>query len=100
MPDKAGTVADMLKPTVSIRYRPTLPDEFASPCGCRDDFEFRSKRADSHALAASTTVRQRTCFSLPLVLSMYDTAVTLPLASVTSSRAIALAMTWTFPVFI
>src|SRR4029079_12058933 len=100
MPDSAGTVADMLNPTVSIRYRPTLPDEFASPCGWRDDFEFRSRRADSHALAARTTVRQRTCFSLPSVLSMYETATTLPVASVASSRAIALATTCTLPVFI
>src|SRR5690349_7348762 len=100
MPDNAGTVADMLKPTVSIKYLPTLPDEFARPCGCLDDFEFNSSRADSQALAARTTLRQRTCFSLPSVLSMYETAVTLPLASVTSSRAIALLITCTLPVFI
>ena len=90
----------MPNPTVSIRYRPTLPEELASPCGWREDFELRSRRADSHALAARTTVRQRICFSLPSVLSMYETAVTFPVASVSSSRAIALAMTCTFPVFI
>src|SRR5918995_4040872 len=100
MPDSAGTLADMLEPTVSIRYLPTMPDEFASPFGCRDDLELSSRRADSHALAASTTVRQRTCRSLPLVLSMYDTAVTLPASSVISSRAMALAITCTLPVFI
>src|SRR3954466_1993283 len=100
MPDNAGIVADMLKPTVSIRYRPTLPEELASPCGWCEDFELRSRRADSHALAARTTVRQRTCFSLPSVLSTYETAVTLPVGSVISSRAIAFATPCPFPFFI
>ena len=70
MPESAGTIADMLNPTVSIRYRPTLPDEFARPCGCRDDFELSSSRVDSQQLAARTTVRQRTWRSLPVSLSM------------------------------
>jgi hypothetical protein len=50
----------MLEPTVSIRYLPTTPEEFARPFGWRGDFELSRRRADSHALAASTTVRQRT----------------------------------------
>src|SRR6187551_2911392 len=100
MPDSAGIVALMPNPTVSMRYRPTTPEEFARPCGWRDDFEFRSSRADSHALAARTTVRHRTWRSTPVFLSTYDTAVTFPEASVMSSRAIALATTSTRPVAI
>ena len=34
-----------------------MPLEFASPCGNFDDFELSSSRADSHALAARTTMR-------------------------------------------
>ena len=35
----------------------------------RADFEFSSSRADSQALAATTTARQRTCFSVRVALS-------------------------------
>src|SRR5512141_723076 len=76
-------------PVVSVRYLPTTPPELASPWGKRDDFELSSSRADSHALAASTTTRARTCSSFIVVLSMYDTPVARPLASVVTSRAIA-----------
>ena len=55
-----------------------MPDEFASPFGKRGDFEFSSSRADSQALAATTTARQRICFSVRVALSTYETAVTLP----------------------
>jgi len=69
----------MSVPVVSVRYLPATPLEFASPFGNSDDFEFRSRRADSHALAASTTTRARACRSLPSVLSTYATPVTRPL---------------------
>ena len=95
-----GTLPDNPKPTVSVRYLPTMPPEFPTPCGWRADFEFSSRRADSPELAERTTVRQRTWRSSPVALSMYDTAVTLPDASVTSSRAMALASTVTRPVSI
>jgi hypothetical protein len=45
---------------VSVRYRPTAPLELARPSGCLDDFEFRSRRAVSQALAARTTILART----------------------------------------
>src|SRR5271154_1844506 len=77
-----------------------MPEVFAMPLGKRGDFEFNSKRADSHALAATTTARQRICFSVRVALSTYETAVTLPEASVISSRAIAPVITVSFPVFI
>ena len=51
------------------------------PCGNFGDFELSSSRADSHALAASTTMRARTWFSRPVVLSMYDTPVARPSSS-------------------
>ena len=35
----------------------------------RADFEFSSSRADSQALAATTTALQRTCFSVRVALS-------------------------------
>ena len=56
-------------------------------------------RADSHALAASTTVRQRICCSLRVALSIYETAVTLPVESVISCRAMAPVNSFTRPVF-
>jgi hypothetical protein len=50
----------MSVPVVSVRYLPTVPLEFASPCGNIADLEFSRMRADSQALAASTTMRART----------------------------------------
>src|SRR3954454_540465 len=91
MPASAGTKPDMLKPVESVRLRPTCPDELAT-------FEFSSSRADSQALAATTTALHRTCFSVRVALSTYDTAVILPLP-VTSSRAIAPVITVSLPVF-
>src|SRR5262245_28519500 len=77
-------------PVVSVRYLPTTPLEFASPCGNFADFELSSNRAVSHALAAITTMRPRTWFSRPVALSMYDTPLARPLSSTVTSRAIAL----------
>src|ERR1051326_3649886 len=88
-PAIAGMKPLMLKPVESVRLRPTCPDEFAIPFEKRDDFELSRSRADSHALAATTTALQRTCFSIRVALSTYDTAVTFPSAFVMSSRAMA-----------
>ena len=85
---------------MSVRFLPTWPEPFAMPLGNFVDFEFSSNRADSQALAATTTARQRICFSVLVVLSIYDTAFTRPLSSTNSSRAIALLMIERFPVFI
>ena len=46
-------------------------------------------RADSHALAASTTIRASTWRSNPVVLSMYETPVANPSFPTVTSRAIA-----------
>src|SRR5690606_3872685 len=81
------------------RYFPTTPLEFARPLGKRADRELRRSRADSHALAASTTTRALTCSSAPVFLSMYETPVARPEASVVTSRAIALVMSVRRPVF-
>ena len=59
-----------LSPVVSVRYLPTLPLELPSPWGNLFDFELRRMRADSQALAASTTMRAWTWFSRPVFLSM------------------------------
>ena len=83
----------MLKPVESVRLRPTCPEEFAI-------LELSSSRADSHALAATTTALQRTCFSVRVALSTYETAVTLPSPLATSSRAIAPEKIVSRPVFI
>src|SRR5436189_5763875 len=82
----------MLNPVESVKFRPTCPDEFAT-------FEFSSSRADSHALAATTTALHRTCFSVRVALSTYDTAVIFPFED-TSSRAIAPVIRVRRPVFI
>src|SRR3954452_19500919 len=89
----------MAKPVVSVRFLPTSPDEFAMPFENRGDFEFSSRRADSQALAATTTALQRICFSVRVALSTYDTAVTLPSPLVISSRAIAPVIMVSLPVF-
>jgi hypothetical protein len=59
-----------LVPVESIRYLPTAPLEFASPCGNFADFEFSRIRADSHAPPATTTMRARTWLSRAVFLSM------------------------------
>ena len=57
---RRGMNPDTLVPVESVRYLPTDPLEFARPCGNFDDFELRRIRADSHALAATTTMRALT----------------------------------------
>src|SRR6266568_7333960 len=89
----------MLVPGVSVRYRPTVPLEFARPLGWRTDRELRSRRADSHALAASTTTFARTVSSPPVAVSMYETPVASPSVSVSTSRAMAPVTILSLPVF-
>src|SRR5437870_13451850 len=76
-------------PVVSVMYRPTTPLELARPFGNRADFELRSRRADSHALAARTTTRARTRASAPEVLSTYAAPRARPLDSGGPSRTMA-----------
>ena len=57
-------------PVVSVRSFPTCPLELASPLGNFGDFELSSSRADSRALAASTTTRALTFLSAPVTVSM------------------------------
>src|SRR5215813_11375928 len=80
----------------SIRYRPTTPLEFARPCGNCADFDINSRRADSPALADSTTAFAfwNTSF---LSLSKYVTPVTRPLASVEISRTYEFTRTSQLP---
>src|SRR4051812_24864775 len=85
-------------PVVSVRYLPTVPLEFASPCGNLEDVEFSRMRADSQALAASTTIRAFTCLSSPVALSTYDTPVARPFGPTVTSRAIALVISVRLPV--
>src|SRR5687768_10163637 len=80
---------DTLTPVVSVRYLPTTPLELARPSGNREDLELRRRRADSQALAASTTTRAFAFFSVPVVLSMYTTPVASPRSLAVISRAIA-----------
>jgi hypothetical protein len=85
-------------PVVSVMYLPAVPLEFASPCGKSDDFELSSRRADSSALAASTTIFPSTWRSSPEFLSTYDTPVARPSLPIVTSRAIALVISVSFPV--
>src|SRR5580692_3473638 len=87
-------------PTESVKYLPTTPEEFASPSGNCADFEFKSKRADSQALAASTTARAFTRFSVRVPLSMYETPSALPSLPTITSRAIAPVTIVSLPVAI
>src|SRR5439155_1426374 len=85
-------------PVVSVMYLPTVPLAFARPFGNRDDVELSSRRAVSRALAARTTTLARTRASAPVVLSTYATPVARPLASTSTSRAIAFVRRVSFPV--
>src|SRR5579859_770937 len=89
----------MPAPVESCKYLPATLLEFAKPFGCLDDLELRSSRADSHALAARITVFAVTSYSSMSSLFTYETPVALPSLSVNTSRAMALAITSTFPVF-
>src|SRR6476646_4449755 len=86
-------------PVVSVRPLPTQPDEFPKPCGKRDDLLLSSSRADSQALAASTTTFARTCLSVRDFLSMYETPVARPSLPTVTSRAMALVISVRLPVF-
>src|SRR5579884_212258 len=94
----AGMWPETLAPVVSVRYLPTMPLEFARPFGNCDDLEFSNKRADSIALAASTTTLARTCSSAPELLSMYETPFASPSDPTVISRAIALVISASLPV--
>src|SRR5258706_1752559 len=100
MPSRAGMTPLTAWPTVSVRLRPTCPEPLARPLGNCDDFEFKSRRADSHALAATTTALHLMVFSVRVALSTYDTPLTLPELSTRSSRAIAPLMMLRRPAFI
>src|SRR6266487_398574 len=65
------------------------PLVLARPSGWRVDFEFRSRRAVSHALAARTMILARTSWVLPVAVSTYATAVARPSSFVSTSRAMA-----------
>src|SRR2546425_3500223 len=95
---RAGKNPPTLTPTVSIRYLPTRPLEFARPFGKRLDREFRSSRADSHALAQRTTILAFACTSCRVLRSTYETPVALPSPSVSTSRHIASVRISRFPV--
>src|SRR5258708_26505936 len=86
---RTGMCPCTLVPVVSVRYRPTAPLELARPSGCLDDFEFRSRRAVSQALAARTTILARTSWVLPVPVSTYDTAVAPPSFFLSTSRPLA-----------
>src|SRR5690349_11644445 len=77
-----------------------MPLEFASPFGLREDFEFSSNLADSHALAASTTIFAVTEYSCRSSLFTNETPVAFPSSLVNTSRTIAFGMISTFPVAI
>src|SRR5688572_9263444 len=79
-------------------YLPTMPLELARPLGNVDDFELSRMRADSIALAASTTTRARTWRSSPVIRSTYETPVARPLELTVTSRAIAFVMSRIRPV--
>src|SRR4051812_5495057 len=86
-------------PVVSVRYFPTTPLELARPFGNFGDFEFRRSRADSQALAATTTTFAFAWRSAPVLVSMYETPLARPRLSTVISCAIALVTSVSRPVF-
>src|SRR5713226_553540 len=85
---RAGKNPPTLTPTVSMRYLPTRPLEFARPFGKRPERELRRRRADSHALAQRITTLAFACTSCRA----------LPSPSVSTSRHIASVRISRFPV--
>src|SRR5437016_9965825 len=75
------------------------PEEFESPSGNCEDFEFNNRRADSQALAPTTKALAKTLFSVRVALSMYETASALPVFPIAISRAIAPVTSVNLPVF-
>ena len=67
---RAGIWPPTPAPTVSMMYLPTTPLPLPSPSGWSELFELRRMRADSQALAASTTTRAPACSSSRVFLSM------------------------------
>src|SRR2546422_5673051 len=67
-----------LKATCSIRYRPSVPLEFASPRGNSRVHELRSIRIDSTMDAPSTTVFAYASYSSLLLVSIKETPRALP----------------------
>src|ERR1700688_3893841 len=87
-------------PTESVRYFPTVPEEFARPSGNVVEREFSNRRADSQALAARTTARALARFSVSVFLSTYKTPSPLPSLPTTTARAMAPVIRVRWPVFI
>src|SRR3954463_13964859 len=86
-------------PVVSVRYLPTTPLELARPFGNLGDLELRRSRADSHALAATTTIFAFAWRSAPVLVSMYETPLASPRLSRVISCAIAFVTRVSRPVF-
>src|SRR4028118_783035 len=94
-----GNIPPCEAPVESCRYLPTSPLLLAMPLGAVPDFELSIMRADSQALAASTTVLPRTSYSSMSSLFTYETPVASPFLSVNTSRTIALEINSRLPVF-
>src|SRR6476660_2629493 len=77
-------------PTLSIRFRPTMPELFAKPLGNDEERELSNKRADSQVLAPMTKARAWSCCSVLRTRSMYETLLACPCLSSRISRAMAL----------
>ena len=85
-------------PVESVTYLPTTPLPLARPWGNRELLEFSRSRADSQALAASTTILARTEYSFRSWVWTYETPVARPSESVITSRAMAWGMSVRLPV--
>src|SRR5450432_1375652 len=85
-------------PVVSVMYFPTVPLELPSPLGNFDDFELSRIRADSQALAASTTIFASTRCSVRDTLSMKITPLARPSDPTVTSRTIASVRIVSLPV--
>jgi hypothetical protein len=85
--------------TCSQKYRPTTPDEFASPRTQSADFDSSSSRVDSSVDAASTTTRALKLNTSRLALSITRTPEARPVrASTRTSETVELGRMVRFPV--
>jgi hypothetical protein len=106
---RQAAVAAERQPSVSMKFRPISPDSLARPAGAEGPFELSSRRGDSTAPQASTTLRaamkcrpSASRVSTPLTRSfvpatMRSTVALVRTSQRPSARALAMKVTSALP---
>ena len=86
------------RPVESVRYFPSGPLEFEARCGCRARLGVEHQARGLARAGGEHDVRRADVISGPSAVLTYDTPVARPLASVSTSRAIAPVTIFSLPV--